>query len=193
MAKVLQVCFLIFAGVLAVSAQCPTTIPRGGWNARTPRAVPVLPIRPAPFVVVHATQTAPCTTQTECSVIIRDIQTFQMEANGWPDISYHFLIGGDNNIYEGRGWGRLGQNVELFTNQAINVGFIGMFANSSPSDAQLALLNSLVDCGLSAGALATTVNAVAQCQVTRFISCEATQIFEWIGEHPRFTDSPTPV
>lgn len=193
MAKVLQVCFLIFAGLLAVSAQCPNIIPRGGWNARTPRAVPVLPIRPAPFVVVHATQTAPCTSQADCSAIIRDIQTFQMEANGWPDISYHFLVGEDNNIYEGRGWGRLGQNIDQFTNQAINIGYIGTFATTTPAESAAALLDSLVNCGVSAGALAQNVEVVAQCQVTRFVSCPASTIFEWISEHERFTDSPTPV
>lgn len=56
---VLQELVLIFAGILAVSAQgpspCPYIVPRSGWSGRDARFVPVLPIRPAPFVVVHPT------------------------------------------------------------------------------------------------------------------------------------------
>ena len=196
MEKVLLVSFLIFAGVLAASAQnaCPDIIPRGGWSARTPRFVPVLPIRPAPVVVVHPANTTPCRTQAECSETIRNIQTFQMEVNGWPDISYHFMIGADYRIYEGRGWGRLGENIELFTNQAINIGFLGTFAVEPPSEAASELFDALIACGISQGALAQDVAVVAQCQVNpRIVSCERSTIFNWVTEHPRYEADPRPV
>lgn len=194
MAKTLQVSLLVVVGLFAaVSAQCPTIIPRNGWSTREARFVPVLPIRPAPFVIVHPTSTAPCTTQTECSAAIREIHDFQVDANGWPDISYHFLIGGDNRIYAGRGWGRQGQNVEGFSNQAINVGYIGRFTTDRPSAEQIALLESLITCGTSTGALASNANVIAQCQVTRIVHCAATSIFQWISEHPRYTDNPRPI
>lgn len=193
MTKILQVSFLVVAAILAVSAQCPAVIPRGGWSTRTARIVPVLPIRPAPFVIVHPTGTEPCTSQAGCSAAIREIQDFQVDGNGWPEISYHFLIGGDNRIYAGRGWGRQGANVERFSNQAINIGYIGRFNNDRPTAEAAALLDSLVACGISAGALASDVNVIAQCQVTGIVSCEATTIFEWISEHSRFTQNPQPV
>lgn len=197
MVKVLLISFLIFAGVSAISAQneCPYIIPRGGWNARTPtRVVPVLPIRPAPVVVIHATNTVPCDNTVACSAFIRDIQSFHMEANGWPDISYHFLIGADYRIYEGRGWGRIGENVERFTNQAINIGFLGTFNRDPPSERVTALINSLIECGISEGALDQDVVVVAQCQVNpRIVSCDRTTIFNWISEHPRFEAEPRPV
>lgn len=195
MAKVLFVSFLAFAGVLAVSSQsvCPDIIPRAGWAARTPRSIPVLPIRPAPFVIAHPTQTPPCRTQAECSATIRDIQAFQMEANGWPDISYHFIIGSDYRIYEGRGWGRLGENVGGFSNQAINVGFIGTFNQNPITEGGLVALDALIACGISAGALAQNVDVAAQCQVTNIVSCSATTVFGWVSEHPRFTANPVPV
>lgn len=196
MEKVLLVSFLIFAGVLAVSAQnaCPEIIPRGGWSARTPRFVPVLPIRPAPLVVIHPANVAPCTNQAACSEAIRNIQTFQMEVNGWPDISYHFLIGADYRIYEGRGWGRVGENVENFTNQAINIAYLGRFAVDPPSERATELLDSLIACGIAQGSLAPDVVVAAQCQVIpRIASCERSTIFNWITQHPRFESDPTPV
>lgn len=157
MAKFLQVSLLVLAGVLAVSAQCPAIIPRNGWSTRESRFVSVLPIRPTPLVVAHPTGTDTCFTQAECSALIREIQTFQMDANGWPEISYHFLIGGDNRIYQGRGWGRLGQNVGQFSNQAINVGFLGRFVDETPSAEALEAFESLVGCGVSEGALTANV------------------------------------
>lgn len=193
MSKILQVLFLTLAGLLAVSAQCPQIVPRAGWSTRDARFIAVLPIRPTPFVIVHPTGTSSCTTQTACSEIIRNIQTFQMDANGWPDISYHFLIGDDNNIYQGRGWGRMGENVEGFNNQAINVGYIGSYTQNPPSAATIELLESLIACGISERALDQNVEVVAQCQVTRMVSCAATTIFDWISEHPRFSENPRPV
>lgn len=192
MAQLLQVSVLLTFGFIAVSAQanCPAVIPRGGWNARDIRTVPVLPIRPAPFVIVHPTGTNSCSTQAECSEIIRNIQDFQTQANGWADISYHFLIGGDNRIYAGRGWGRMGENVEGFSNQAINIGYIGRFNDAPPSAEAAALLDQLVECGISNRALASNVRVFAQCQAVRFVTCDATQIFSWISEHPRFIASP---
>jgi hypothetical protein len=195
MAKFLQVSVLLALGFIAVSAQsnCPAVVPRGGWNARDIRNVPVLPIRPAPFVIVHPTGTNSCSTQAECSEIIRNIQDFQTQANGWSDISYHFLIGGDNRIYAGRGWGRMGENVEGFSNQAINIGYIGRFNDAAPNAEAAALLDQLVNCGIAERALATNVRVIAQCQAARFVTCEATRIFSWISEHPRFVATPRPV
>lgn len=197
MAKVLLVSFLIFAGVSTIPAQngCPNIVPRGGWSARTPtRAVPLLPIRPAPFIVFHVTNTGLCDNLVTCSAIIRDIQTFHMEVNGWPDISYHFIVGADFRIYEGRGWGRIGENVEGFTNQTINIGFLGGFLTNSPSPRISELFDSLIACGISIGALDPEVAALTKCQVNpRIERCDRTTIYNWLSQHPRFEAEPVPV
>lgn len=193
MVKVFEVSILVLAGILAVSAQCPTIIPRGGWSTREARFVPVLPIRPTPLVIAHPTGTAGCATQAECAEVIRNIQDFQIDGNGWSEISYHFLIDEAGRIFQGRGWGRMGQNVENFSNQAINVGFIGAHTLHRPTTEAQASFESLIACGISERALDLHVNVVAQCQVTRMVSCEATTIFPWISEHDRFIANPTPV
>lgn len=196
MAKVFEVAFLLLAGLMAVSAQadCPSIISRNAWGARTPRFVSILPIRPAPTVIIHNTKTSSCTNIVNCSPIIRDIQFFHMAStpkwgSQWGDISYHFLIGG-GQIYEGRGWGRRGENVGDFTNQAINIGLIGPFLSNSPTETDLELIDSLIACGLSQRALAQNVQVIAQCQVIPFVSCEESTILGWVSEHPRFNANP---
>lgn len=116
-----------------------------------------------------------------------------MAGNGWGEISYHFLMGADYNIYEGRGWGRQGQNVGLFTNQAINLGLIGTFQRDPPSENVVAILDDFIACGISQGALAQNVRVIAQCQATPIVSCEGSTIFEWVSEHPRFEANPRTV
>lgn len=196
MSKIILVSVLVIASVLAVAAQsaCPTIVPRQGWLARTPGLpLPLLAVRPAPFVIVHPTATAACSTPDVCSEQLRNIQDFQMEGNGWRDISYHFLIGEDNRIYAGRGWAREGENVDEFNNQAINVGYIGSFNTVQPTEAAAALLDSLIECGISQGTLAEDVRVIAQCQAVPFVGCAQTTIFDWISENPRFESDPTAV
>lgn len=194
MAKVVFLSIFVPALLVATLAQeCPLMYSRENWGGRASRHVPVLPIRPAPLVVIHPTMTVGCAHIDGCAPIIRDIQEFQMEANGWPDISYHFLMAADYLVYQGRGWGRLGENIRAFTNQAINIGFIGPFRIQQPSYNVTNALNELINCGISLGALAQNVKIVAQCQLTPMVSCEASQIYNYVSTLERFEPNPRPV
>ena len=42
------------------------------------------------------------------------IQDWHINGNGWCDIGYSFLVGGDGNIYEGRGWDEIGAHTGGF-------------------------------------------------------------------------------
>ncbi|MBI4861615.1 MAG: N-acetylmuramoyl-L-alanine amidase [Candidatus Riflebacteria bacterium] len=64
--------------------------PRDGYNTQTPHMIVVHHA----FQPDHAAYTGPAT--------IRGIQKFHMEDRGWSDIGYHFLIGPDGKLYEGR-------------------------------------------------------------------------------------------
>lgn len=195
MAKLSFLSIFVAAFFIAALAQapCPLMYSRENWGARLSRHVPVLPIRPAPLIVIHPTLTGICAHIDECAPIIRDIQEFQVEANGWPDISYHFLMAADYRVYQGRGWGRLGENIKAFTNQAINIGFIGPFRTQPPSINVTNALEELISCGISLGALAQNVRIVAQCQVTPMVSCEASQIYNYVSTLERFEPNPRPV
>ncbi|XP_054260331.1 peptidoglycan recognition protein 3-like [Macrosteles quadrilineatus] len=60
---------------------------------------------PLKFVVLTlTTETEPCFNQEKCSRIVQDLQAKDMEDHGLLNIRYNFLLGGDGQIYEGRGW-----------------------------------------------------------------------------------------
>lgn len=40
-------------------------------------------------------------TQAENVLMLRLLQTFHIESQGWSDIAYNFCIGCDGNVYEG--------------------------------------------------------------------------------------------
>lgn len=116
MAKVFLLPIFVTTWFIATLAQdsCPLMYLRENWAARASRHVPVLPIRPAPLIVIHPTLTGGCAHIDECAPIIRDIQEFQMHANGWPDISYHFLMAADYRVYQGGVvWGRTSERLQI--------------------------------------------------------------------------------
>ena len=48
---------------------------------------------------------------------------------GWSDIGYSFLVGGDGNIYEGRGWDRVGAHTSGYNSVGLAWSYIGSFTS----------------------------------------------------------------
>ena len=185
--------FLVIFG-LAVG-QCPTFVTRNTWAARSPTAViPVISIRPAPYLIVH--QTGPiaqfCTTQSSCSQQARNTQNNHIDVQSWPDIAFSFLIGEDNLVYTGRGWVQQGQNLGGFNNQAVNVAYIGDFDGRQPNLSARRIIDTLINCGITANHLRSDVRVIASCQA-QGTSCITNSIHAWLRDHPRFVENPTPV
>ena len=62
---------------------------------------------------------------------------------GYTDIAYSFLIGGDGLIYEGRGWNkRTGANAPK-NSVSYSVSFIGNFVNDYPPQNMMAAYERL--------------------------------------------------
>ena len=57
--------------------------------------------------------------------------------SGLNDIGYSFLIGGDGNIYEGRGWNVVGALTNGFNRKGYAASFIGDFTSRLPSEAAM--------------------------------------------------------
>ena len=53
---------------------------------------------------------------------------------GWDDIGYSFLAGDDGNIYEGRGWDRVGAHTKGYNSRGLAVSFMGNYKDHLPPD-----------------------------------------------------------
>ncbi|RWS08071.1 peptidoglycan recognition protein-like protein [Dinothrombium tinctorium] len=128
---------------------CPRIISREEWNAREPRSVRRIP--PVKHVFIHHTATGRCDSQVSCSASMRSIQNFHMDSNGWNDIGYNFLIGGDGNIYEGRGWNVEGAHTRGFNRNGIAISFIGNYQEQDAPSDMIEAAKKLIKCGVNKG------------------------------------------
>lgn len=74
-------------------------VTRAAWSAVPPRSKFETIDHPE-FIVVHHTQGSP--RRGEAKQVVKDIQDFHMNGNGWSDIGYGFLNMVDGTLVEGR-------------------------------------------------------------------------------------------
>ncbi|CAG9857852.1 unnamed protein product [Phyllotreta striolata] len=123
------------------------------WLAQ-PASAPLNRLKlPVSLVIIHHTATESCQSQAKCVFITRYIQTFHMESNGWSDIGYNFLIGGDGSVYEGRGWQFEGAHTLHWNKASIGVAFIGTFNGAVPADNMMVACRKLIEKGVKDGYL----------------------------------------
>ncbi len=123
-------------------------VSRLGWNARAPKASPV---RHNPFhVTVHHTEGLQTMTVDEGRAAVRNIQHYHMYGRAkegkeaFSDVGYHFLIGGDGAIFEGRHAEHLGSHAGGSNDGNIGIALMGNFNKHQPTKAQLDSLRHLV-------------------------------------------------
>ncbi|KAK2162960.1 hypothetical protein LSH36_89g08021 [Paralvinella palmiformis] len=89
-----------------------------------------------------------CPHDTDC--MKRAIFSLQQDDldNGLDDIKYNFLIDDQGVIYEGRGWGFVGQHTVGMNAMSIGIAVIGDFTSSEPTQAVQDSLSRLIQCGI---------------------------------------------
>ena len=117
------------AGVPARTLQqagAPAIIPRSGWNAdekirrATPSFAPVLRL-----ALVHHTAGANGYTAAQSPAIVRAIELYHVQGNGWNDIGYNFLVDRFGQVFEGR-YGGIERNVVGAHAEGFNTGSVGV-------------------------------------------------------------------
>ncbi|XP_071822975.1 peptidoglycan-recognition protein SC2-like [Apostichopus japonicus] len=163
--------------LLAVNG-CPNIVSRSEWGARSPSGSKFMST-PVDYFVVHHTAGASCSDISSCSSVMRGIQNYHMDSNGWWDIGYNFLIGGDGNVYEGRGWDTTGAHagVAEYNTNSIGVSMMGEFSSSMPTQAALQALDDFVTCAITMGKLVPDVYAVLGHQDVKSTSCPGTLFY----------------
>jgi flagellar hook assembly protein FlgD len=121
-------------------AGSPAIVSRKAWFANeeivraAPRYAPALKL-----AIVHHTAGSNDYTRAQAAAIVRGIELYHVEANGWNDIGYNFLVDRFGTIYEGRGGGIernvIGAHALGFNSGTVGVALIGNFEHAVPPKA----------------------------------------------------------
>lgn len=128
--------------------------------------------------------------QDVCIYRMKTIQAFHMKSFGWVDIGYNFLVGGDGQIYVGRGWHIQGQHVNGYGAISVSIAFIGTFVNMEPPARQIEAAKRLMDEGVRLHRLQPDYHIYAHRQLSPTES-PGQKLFELMQNWPRFTQDPT--
>ncbi|XP_069701769.1 peptidoglycan-recognition protein LA-like [Periplaneta americana] len=125
-------------------------------------------LHPIRIVIISHTETPKCLNFQDCCERMRSIQAYQMGRSGikgteYVDIGYNFVIGGDENVYEGRGW-----DVATFhakSEETLGISFIGDYRERDfLTDGQIEAAQQLLALGVNMGKLSPSYVLIAHNQ-----------------------------
>lgn len=104
-------------------------VTRSQWGARTRNCSGT---HSPSKLTVHHTDT-PNNDSISMPARMRQIQAFHIDGRGWCDIGYHFLIGQDGKVYQGRVENKIGAHAANANQNNVGISFIGNYASNAPS------------------------------------------------------------
>lgn len=140
-------------------------VTRNEWLAQPPREKLDDLKLPVHKVIIAHTATEECSTQSACIYRIRFIQDRHIGSENYGDIGYNFLIGGDGNVYEGRGWLKVGAFLRGQNSKSEGIAFIGDYRHITPSKIQMDALDALLANGTKSGHLIPDFRLHGACQL----------------------------
>lgn len=121
--------------------QKPAIVPASDWNS-TPDPIGDERKHTPKYITIHHAGVL-WTNKATPPTMIKNMQTWGKKEKKWPDVPYHFLIGPDGTIYEGRSLEyEPDTNTKYEVSGHIGVELMGNFEEQRMSEAQL---NSLVN------------------------------------------------
>ncbi|KAH8384494.1 hypothetical protein KR200_011871 [Drosophila serrata] len=136
-------------------------VDRQAWLAQPPqKKIPDLE-QPVGLVIVMPTNSDNCTTQAACVFRVRLRQSYDIESVQEDDIVFNFLIGGDGNVYVGRGWDQVGAHMAGYNSRSLSLAFIGSFQTRKPSPKQLSVTRLLLEKGVALGKISPSYRLTA--------------------------------
>ncbi|HUF02103.1 MAG TPA: peptidoglycan recognition protein [Gaiellaceae bacterium] len=121
----------------SAATQQPALVPRQSWGANESiRRAPPSYAPAVRFAIVHHTAGRNTYSSSEAAAIVRGIQLYHVQSNGWNDIGYNFLVDRFGTIYEGR-YGGIGENVvgahaQGFNTGSVGIALLGTYGSSTP-------------------------------------------------------------
>ncbi|XP_055713221.1 peptidoglycan-recognition protein LE-like [Phlebotomus papatasi] len=166
----------------------PRIVDRRSWLAQPPLEPPVYVTEPFPYVIIAHTATESGYNQAEMIYMVRIVQSFHIESRGWDDIGYNFLIGGDGNVYEGRGWRKMGSHTFGYNRKGLGISFVGTFMNMLPPQVSLDCCKLLIAKGVREGYIAPDYKLLGHCQCIPTES-PGKMLYEEIKKWPHYSET----
>ncbi|KAE8584873.1 hypothetical protein XENTR_v10021142 [Xenopus tropicalis] len=174
----------IFATLCAVANSCPTILTKAQWGGRAATCRTAM-TTPVPYVIIHHTAGAHCSSQTSCISQAKSIQNYHMNSNAWCDVGYSFLVGEDGNVYEGRGWNSVGAHAPNYNSNSIGISVMGTYTNINPNTAAQNAVKNLISCGVTKGYIKSTYILKGHRNVGS-TECPGNTFYNTVKTWPRF-------
>lgn len=188
-------------------ASSPAIIPRLSWGANESirRGGPYF-AGAVQFAIVHHTAGSNSYSKEESAAIVRGIQLYHVQGNGWNDIGYNFLVDKYGQVFEGRYGGMdrdvVGAHAEGFNTGSVGVAVLGSYGSATISSAARASLVRLLAWRLDLDHVDATstltwtsggndryprgvpvfLRAVAAHSDTGFTACPGAALYEQLGD-----------
>lgn len=182
-ATVVLLCLTIYVISVTSSARCPEIVSRAGWGARAAKQWRSISV-PLSKVVIHHTETPSCYSKASCAARVRSMQNYHMNTRKWWDIGYHFIVGEDGRVYEGRGWYNEGGHATNWNSISYGIAIIGNFQYRLPNTAALNAVKALIACA-QPRYLRTWYSLYGH-RDTKSTSCPGNRLYSEIKTWPRF-------
>ncbi|MGZ4257703.1 MAG: peptidoglycan recognition protein family protein [Gaiellaceae bacterium] len=129
--------------------ETPTMVTRAEWGAdESIRRAPPRYADGVHFAIVHHTAGSNSYSASQSASIVRAIELYHVEANGWNDIGYNFLVDKYGQIFEGRYGGMtravIGAHALGFNVGSAGIALLGNYDDARPTAAARAALVSLL-------------------------------------------------
>ncbi|XP_058121648.1 peptidoglycan-recognition protein LA-like [Anopheles ziemanni] len=164
-------------------------IDRNNWGTQDDVQAPVRLERPVPYVLVThvGAKNKNCTDIYQCSNKMRILQDAAIGERYLPDIPSNFYIGGDGNIYVGRGW----DIANSYHNRTISICFMGDYNVYAPLESQLSALQHLLTYGVVKDVLSKDFRLVARRQTKNTTKSPGDQLYPRIVQLSRWNPCGT--
>ena len=130
-------------------AGAPPIITRADWHAdESIRRAPPYYADGIHLAIVHHTAGSNSYSKAQSASIVRSIELYHVQGNGWNDIGYNFLVDKYGQVFEGRYGGItrpvIGAHAQGFNSGSVGVAVIGDYGSAAISPAARAALVSLI-------------------------------------------------
>ncbi|MGH3065292.1 MAG: N-acetylmuramoyl-L-alanine amidase [Gaiellaceae bacterium] len=191
---------------LPSATEIPQIVPRLSWGAdESIRRGPPSYAAGVRFSIVHHTAGRNDYSRSEAPAIVKGIQLYHVQGNGWNDIGYNFLVDRFGTVYEGR-FGGIDRNVvgahaQGFNTGSVGIALIGSYGSTQPPKAALDAIARLVAWRLDlahvdptsfltfisggseryASGIPVVLSAVSGHRDTGFTECPGTALYSKLG------------